>query len=176
MKQPTAQDYLIVDGYNMVGAWPSLRKLAEVDFDAARDQLIDRLADYKGHSSLRVVVVFDAHFADGIGATYESSRVEVHFTKSKETADEYIEKFVFSLLASNENITVHVATSDHLQQRIVFGKGAYRMPALELERLTTREKVDARKKMKDMKKRNALSERLNQSVLEKLDRLRKGIE
>lgn len=39
-------DILIVDGYNMIGAWPELQKLKNKDLAAARDLLIEKMAEY----------------------------------------------------------------------------------------------------------------------------------
>ena len=33
---------LIIDGYNLIYAWPKLKELSEVNMDSAREELIDR--------------------------------------------------------------------------------------------------------------------------------------
>ena len=40
---------LLVDGYNIIHDWPELRALTEkTGLDAARDRLLETLADYSG--------------------------------------------------------------------------------------------------------------------------------
>lgn len=85
---------LIVDGYNIIGAWPELEQLKEKDIGQARDRLIELLAEYQAFTGDRVIVVFDAYYVRGIESKEEKHKVEVIYTKEKETADECIEKLV----------------------------------------------------------------------------------
>lgn len=123
-------DILLVDGYNIIGAWPELRELKDRDLPAARDRLIERMAEYQAFSGFRVIVVFDAHFVQGTEKKYKNHKVEVIFTKENETADERIEKMAISL--SNRKTQIHVATSDFTEQWAIFGQGALRKSAREL--------------------------------------------
>lgn len=123
-------DILIVDGYNMIGAWPELVQLKQKDLAAARDRLIEILAEYQGFTGFKVIVVFDAYDVKGIETKYRQHRVEVIYTKSEETADERIEKLANEL---NSRITqIYVATSDFTEQWAIFGQGALRISAREL--------------------------------------------
>lgn len=121
---------LIVDGYNMIGAWPELQKLKDVSLEHARDKLVDMLADYQAFTGRRVIVVFDAHQVPGLGGKYKQNLVEIRFTREKETADEVIERLVAELSARRTQI--YVATSDFVEQSVTFGQGALRVPAGEL--------------------------------------------
>lgn len=121
---------VIVDGYNMIGAWPELQKLKDVSLEQARDRLIDMLADYQAYKGIPVYVVFDAYKVPGIGGTYSQSRIEVLYTKEKETADERIERLVAEL--KGRRVQIYVATSDSVEQHVIFGQGAFRLPAREL--------------------------------------------
>ncbi|HHY71834.1 MAG TPA: NYN domain-containing protein [Bacillus bacterium] len=123
-------DVLIVDGYNIIGAWPELRELQKTDFAAARDKLIEKMAEYKAYTGYRVIIVFDAHLVPGIEKKITNQNVEVIFTKENEIADEKIEKMANEL--TNINTQVHVATSDYTEQWVVFGQGALRKSAREL--------------------------------------------
>ena len=130
-KQPAGDDYLLVDGYNIVHAWKSLRELAAKSLDAAREQLIHRLANYQGWKKCRVIVVFDAYkVKGGVGSVEHKGDLWVVYTKEAETADMYIEKTTYEL---GRDHRVRVATSDGLEQLIILGRGAQRMPASELE-------------------------------------------
>ncbi|MBS4193380.1 NYN domain-containing protein [Bacillus sp. FJAT-49705] len=123
-------DILLVDGYNVIGAWPELRELKKKDLSAARDRLIEKMAEYQGYSGYRVIVVFDAHFVKGTEKKYKDSKVEVIFTRTNETADERIEKLAISL--NNRKTQIHVATSDYTEQWAIFGQGALRKSSREL--------------------------------------------
>lgn len=121
---------LVVDGYNIIGAWDELQKLKEKDIGQARDRLIELMAEYQSYSGFRVIVVFDAYYVKGIESKLKSYKVEVIYTKENETADECIEKLVKKL--KNVQTQVYVATSDYAEQRTIFGRGALRKSAREL--------------------------------------------
>ncbi|NRD77511.1 NYN domain-containing protein [Bacillus sp. BRMEA1] len=123
-------DILLVDGYNMIGAWPELNALKDRDLAAARDRLVEKMAEYQAVTGFRVIVVFDAHYVQGIAKTYQNHKIEVIFTKENETADERIEKMAISL--NNRRTQIHVATSDFTEQWSIFGQGALRKSAREL--------------------------------------------
>ncbi|GEN31955.1 hypothetical protein HNQ35_002357 [Cerasibacillus quisquiliarum] len=122
--------YLVVDGYNIIGAWEELQRLKEKDIGQARDRLLDMMAEYQAYSGYHVIVVFDAYFVKGKRATYRKSKLDVIFTKENETADECIERLVKEL--QNVRDKVYVATSDYDEQRTIFGSGALRKSAREL--------------------------------------------
>jgi uncharacterized protein len=123
-------DILIVDGYNIIGAWPELRELKEHDLASARDLLISKMAEYQAFTGYKVIIVFDAHLVQGIEKKYKNHKVEVIFTRENETADERIEKLAKSL--NNIRTQIYVATSDYTEQWAIFGQGALRKSAREL--------------------------------------------
>lgn len=125
------QNILIVDGYNMIGAWKELRELKDTDFEGARNKLIEWMAEYKAATDYRVIIVFDAYLAPGTEQVYIQNAVEVIYTRKNETADERIEKLTNEL--KGRKIQIHVATSDMTEQNVVFGQGALRKSARELE-------------------------------------------
>ncbi|GGB49668.1 hypothetical protein F3157_12180 [Virgibacillus dakarensis] len=123
-------DVIVVDGYNIIGAWEELQRLKERDMAQARDRLIERMAEYKAFTGNRVIIVFDAYFVKGIASKLNEYQVEIIYTKEKETADECIEKLVKDL--KNVDNQVYVATSDYAEQQTIFGRGALRKSAREL--------------------------------------------
>ena len=125
------QNILLVDGYNMIGAWKELRLLRDENFEDARDRLVELMAEYKAVKGWRVIVVFDAHLVPGTEQLYIKHDVEVIFTRKNETADERIEKLSTDL--KGRKIQIHVATSDMTEQNVVFGHGALRKSARVLE-------------------------------------------
>ena len=118
-----------MDGYNIIHAWPLLRELAELSLDGARQALLDILSNYQGFKGMTLIAVFDAYrVKGGKGSVEKYGGVYTVYTKEAETADAYIEKTVHEI-GHKHNVTV--ATSDALEQVIVFGEGAVRMSARE---------------------------------------------
>lgn len=130
-KQEVREEYLLVDGYNVVFAWEDLKDLAQVSIDGARGKLLDVLCDYQGMKKCHVIVVFDAYRIQGHRtevSTYHN--IHVVFTKEAETADQYIEKFAHE---NGKKYNVTVATSDGLEQIIIRGQGCRLLSARELK-------------------------------------------
>lgn len=125
------ESVLLVDGYNIIGAWEELRRLKDRQLEESRDLLIERMAEYKAYTGWRVIVVFDAYMVPGIESKKKRHDVEVLFTRENETADERIEKLVSEL--THRRSQIHVATSDFTEQWIIFAQGALRKSARELE-------------------------------------------
>ena len=124
-------DVLVVDGYNIIFAWPELKRIAADNLDAARAALVHSLCNYQGMRGCRVILVFDAYRMKGNPGTAEKEAgVEVVYTKEGETADAYIEKLSYELGKSHR---VKVATGDALEQIMVLGHGAQRLSARELK-------------------------------------------
>ncbi|MDO5142731.1 MAG: TetM/TetW/TetO/TetS family tetracycline resistance ribosomal protection protein [Eubacteriales bacterium] len=126
-----ADDYLLVDGYNIIFAWDELRAIAAGDIDAAREALIDQLSDYQAVRKCHLIVVFDAYkVKGGTGSIEKRHGLHVVYTKEAETADMYIEQASYDLSRKHR---VRVATSDGMEQMIILGHGAERMSATELQ-------------------------------------------
>ncbi|MEA4920783.1 MAG: translation factor GTPase family protein [Clostridiaceae bacterium] len=123
-------EYLLVDGYNIIFAWDELRELAEKDLEAARQTLTNILVNYHGYRGSTVILVYDSYkVKGGVEKTEQINGLYVVYTKEKETADMYIERVTFEIARKNR---VRVATSDGLEQMIILGHGAIRVPASEL--------------------------------------------
>lgn len=147
-------DILIVDGYNIIGAWPELNVLKNRDLAAARDTLVAKMAEYQGYSGYRVIVVFDAYYVKGTEKKYKDYKVEVIFTRENETADERIEKLAIEL--NNRKTQIHVATSDFTEQWAIFGQGALRKSARELLLEMAGMEQEIGKKVKKIKEKSRL--------------------
>ncbi len=129
------EEYLLVDGYNIIFAWPDLKALAEENLEAARIRLLDILCNYQGIRSGRIIVVFDAYRVEGRREQIEDyHNISLVFTAEAQTADRYIEKFARD---HRQKFRITVATSDGLEQLIVRGAGCNLLSAREL-----REEVD----------------------------------
>ncbi len=120
-------EYLLVDGYNIIFAWENLREIAKDNLDLAREQLINTLCNYGGFKQCKIILVFDAYKVKGNHGEVENiNNISVVYTKEAETADTYIERVTHEL---SKNNSVRVATSDGLEQLIILGNGAYRISA-----------------------------------------------
>ena len=146
---------LLVDGYNIIGDWPELKKLKLDKLADARDRLIELMAEYRSYKGWRVIIVFDAHFVPGIEAKNIHHKVEVIFTRENESADERIEKLAISL--KNRRDQVYVATSDMTEQWVIFAKGALRISARELQIEMEEIQQKISKKVKEIQEQQAFS-------------------
>lgn len=123
------EEYLLVDGYNIIFAWPELKELAKINMDSARQSLIEILENYQGYRKCHVIAVFDAYRVKGGERHYEKhGNVDVIYTQEAETADMYIEKAAHE---KSREYHVRVATSDRLEQIIITGGGAFKVSADE---------------------------------------------
>lgn len=130
-KKVNKEKYLLVDGYNIIYAFPDLKELAEQNVDAARGKLLDMLCDYQGVRKCQLIVVFDAYRVAGHKTEiFDYHNIHVVYTKEAETADAYIEKFAHE---NGRKYHVTVATSDGLEQIIIRGQGCFLLSAKELE-------------------------------------------
>ncbi|MBR3267495.1 MAG: TetM/TetW/TetO/TetS family tetracycline resistance ribosomal protection protein [Oscillospiraceae bacterium] len=128
---PPEKEYLLVDGYNIIYAWDSLKQLAADDLSHARDKLLNILQNYQGYKKCEIILVFDAYKLKGHGReTGQHGNISVVYTKEAETADAYIERVSKQLI---RDCRVRVATSDGLEQLIILGNGAIRISAREFQ-------------------------------------------
>lgn len=122
-------EYLLVDGYNVIFADSELNELSKLNLEAARGKLIDILCNYQGYKGCTVILVFDAYKVKGnLGEVKKYNNIYVVYTKEAETADMYIEKAVHRM---NKKYSVTVATSDALEQLIIMGQNALRISSRE---------------------------------------------
>jgi uncharacterized protein len=139
------QVVLLVDGYNVIGAWTDLHDRSnqlnplqsgsKADLEAARDKLVEALINYSAFEDYETKVVFDAYSRDEPAyCETVTPNLSIHYTDYLETADTYIEKFC---AAFRHNLhysasRLIVATSDRAQQLTVIGFGAEWISALQL--------------------------------------------
>ena len=169
VKAVSKEEYLLVDGYNIIFAWESLKELAAVNIDGARGKLLDILCNYQGIKKCNLIVVFDAYRVKGHQTEMlDHHNIHVVYTKEAETADAYIEKFAHE---NGRKYHVTVATSDGLEQIIITGQGCYLLSAREFEReveaanQTLRETIDG---MREKSSNHILGDALKQLTDEKI--------
>jgi predicted RNA-binding protein with PIN domain len=125
---------VIVDGYNVIHAWPQLKRLlGDASLEAARDKLIERLSVFGMVAGADVTVVFDAHQSTARTNSEEVVEgVHVLFTRKGHSADHAIERIAYD--ASQVGDLITVATSDRFQRDLVRGMGGAVISSEELER------------------------------------------
>ena len=111
--------FLLVDGNNIIHAWPDLLAMHRRRKGSAHSELTSRLEAYRDFTGDRVVIVFD-----GRGATTQEERredgLQIFYTSQSHTADDIIERLAIRY-ADIYDITV--ATDDRAEQDIVVGAG-----------------------------------------------------
>lgn len=125
------REYLLVDGYNIIFAWPELKKQADENLEAARYRLADMLCNYQGYKNIGVILIFDGYKSKGNeGSVFQYHNIDIVYTREAQTADNFIELVAQEM---GRKVNIRVATSDGLEQVIILGKGAARMSARELK-------------------------------------------
>ncbi len=126
---PGKKETVIVDGYNLIFAWPELKALAAERLDLARSRLMDMLANYSGYTKSDLVLVFDGYRTPGNPGSRETfHNIHVAYTRSGETGDAYIERIVDEI---GKNETVRVVTSDNLIRLSALRSGVLRTSSAE---------------------------------------------
>lgn len=168
------KEYLLVDGYNIIFAWPELKKQADGNLEAARNRLADMLCNYQGYKNIGVILIFDGHKSKGNeGSVFHYHNIDIVYTREAQTADNFIELVTQEM---GRKVHIRVATSDGLEQLIILGKGAVRMSAREL-------KIEIEKTSKliqqDLEKhyhtgRNSIMDNLPKEMADLLEQLRQS--
>lgn len=165
-------EYIIVDGYNVINAWPELEKIKQTGLGHARAKLIELLANYAAMRAKRIIVVFDAHQTKGKSRYFKVvDGVQVIYTKSGETADSLIEKLSGELSEENR---VYVVTFDWAEQRIILGRGAFRLTPVELQDMLARAQEESRSLYgHSLPEERYLEDRLDENIWLILDKYRR---
>ena len=168
------EEYLLVDGYNMIFAWEELKELAEENIDSARSRLMDIMCNYQGFKNCHLILVFDAYKVIGFpGEMQNYHNIHVVYTKEAETADQYIEKLDYKI---GNKYHVTVATSDNLIQLIIMGQGCKRMSATELKEEIEEINQQIRKEYLEQPKKNKryLFDEMEPKLKEEMEAIRLG--
>ncbi|PSB41586.1 NYN domain-containing protein [Chamaesiphon polymorphus] len=147
------QAVLLVDGYNVIGAWTDLHDSvpqtngqrrtkhnplqsgSQADLEAARAKLVEALINYSAFEDYETKVVFDAYSRDAPAyCEVITPNLSIHYTDFLETADTFIEKFcaAFRHDLQYSASRLIVATSDRAQQLTAIGFGAEWISSLQL--------------------------------------------
>lgn len=173
-KQEVRDEYLLVDGYNIIFSWEELNELAKVNVESARTKLMDILSNYQGYKKMNLILVFDAYRVEGgQGSVQKYHNIYIVYTKEAETADQYIEKTVHAI---GRKYNVTVATSDALEQVIILGQGGRRMSAHDLEEeiAAMRREIREQYTEKRAEGKNYLFDHLNDEMSDLMEDVRLG--
>ncbi len=161
------EEYLFVDGYNIINSWDIFLKTRDTNLENVRNKLIDIMLEYQVSTGIKVILVFDAHLVKGNNGTKEKIQdMIVVYTKEHETADNYIERCIEEM---GRKKRVRVATSDQLEQQIILARGATRISAreLEIEVFSKRDRI-SKNQQNENQKNNYHFGRLDERNIEKL--------
>ncbi|MDX2096244.1 MAG: NYN domain-containing protein [Leptolyngbyaceae cyanobacterium bins.59] len=173
---------LLVDGYNIVGAWSVLKQTCDREgMEPARRQLTEALVNYSAYQGYDTRIVFDAQYQDTPGSSeVVTQHVSIHYTDFGQTADTFIEKFcaLFRNDARKFEQRLIVATSDRAQQLTVVGYGAECLSAqrLSLDMDLAIQKVHRAKSPAKRSRNRFLGNTLDPSAQQLLTKLRFGVE
>ena len=170
------EEYLLVDGYNIIFSWEELKELSERDIGAARGKLADILSNYQGFRKCTLILVYDAYKVEwNPGEVMNYNNIYIVYTKEAETADQYIEKTV-RRIAKNADVTV--ATSDGLEQVIIMGQGAHRMsaPGLKEEVELALKELRGEHLGRQVNLKNYLLDYLDEETAKQMEEIRLGKE
>ena len=172
--KPRQEEYLLVDGYNIIFSWEELNELAKENIHAACDKLMDILSNYQGYRKCTLILVFDAYKVEGYVeeiVTYHN--IYVVYTKEAETADQYIEKTVHRI---GRQYQVTVATSDGLEQVIIMGQGAHRISAQGLKKEIEDTEKTAREEWHQRRQssKTYLFDHMSEEMQEQMEKIRLG--
>ena len=171
---------LIVDGYNIVHAWPSLNLTMRTrGLEDARRQLITALAEYAAQTGVAVTVVFDGQARPGGLPTNEhQDGVTVLFGTKRASADHVIERAAYQAAQRGEGADVVVATDDRLERDVVGGMGVATMGARALEaevaRIAGDMNTETRRMRDDSRRTTRVEDGLDPEVRARLERIRRG--
>lgn len=134
----TKDTYYIIDGYNVIFAWDSLRGAVKngdnggsAELDLARSRLQTLLSSFRAYKGCDMVLVYDAYnVTDAVEREINADGIRIVYTKEGETADAYIERLISKL---GKNYNIRVVSSDGLLQLSAISGGVLRMTAREFE-------------------------------------------
>ena len=174
IRKDQMEEYLLVDGYNVIFAWEDLKELAKVNIEGARNKLMDVLCNYQGFKKCNLILVFDAYKVQGQELGVQKyHNIHVVYTKEAETADQYIEKVVHEI---GRKYHVTVATSDNVEQVVTLGQGGKLLSARELRTEVEEVQRQIREEYlnRPQKRKNYLFDYLDEEISAQMEKVRLG--
>ena len=111
---------ILVDGYSLLHSWPELAPGKPRHSAIAREELINRLTQYRDACGTPITIIFDG--ASGPVVEFPSTpEVEIIYSRTGQTADQIIERVTHRLGSYGE---VLVVTDDLAERDTVSSAGA----------------------------------------------------
>lgn len=160
--------YLILDGYNLIGALDRYREAAESGFDSAREQLVNDALKASGWTGRTIVLVFDAHGSPEPERSHSlaGGAVRVIYSSVSDSADDVIERLAGSL---EGDLTIY--TADFAIQRTALARGARRATPREFADLL--DELPTLTRRPSSPSRSTISDRLSPEAQMSLERIRR---
>lgn len=160
--------YLILDGYNLIGALDRYTERRTGGFDASRELLINDALKAAGWTGREIVLVFDAHRSPEPERTERlaGGAVRVVYSAFGESADDVIERL---LERPEERPTVY--TADFALQRTTLSRGAIRATPREFADLV--DELPAMTRHPRTPTRSRIADRLTPETRRKLEEIRR---
>ncbi len=171
---------LVVDGYNILHAWPDLARAMRTEgLEEARRRLVTRLAEYRATTGNEVLIVFDAHKRSAGSADGQIVEgVEVRYGSAHESADHVIERLMYEASRRGTVLEMILATDDHLQRDLVRGMGVPTMGSRALQAEVERAEGERSGEIRRRDEKGAVSDRLESridpEVRRQLEAIRRG--
>jgi hypothetical protein len=181
MPPSSCRALLLVDGYNIIGAWSTLKQSRDrYGLETARQELIEILVNYSAMQAYKTKIVFDAHYQNTPSYSEEYTPfLSIYYTAFAETADTHIEKTCANFYSKKQILKYSrliVATSDRAQRLTVTGYGAEWISAQRLAgevEITTRQ-INRNKKQSQKSSGRFLFNALDPVAQKRLLQWRKG--
>lgn len=118
----------LIDGYNVIFADEYMKSLLDSDSGAAREHLLEKVANYAGYTGYEINVVFDAYKVSlGAGSVEDFHGVKVIYTREDEPADIKIGL----MMGEIKDRRIYTVSSDYLVQQDAFVHDALRISSRE---------------------------------------------
>jgi uncharacterized protein len=180
MKRVASQALVFIDGYNIIGAWMTLKQVRdELGLEEARRQLVEIMTGYASFNAYDVQVVFDAQYQDMPGTKEVITQLcSVYYTNQHQTADSYIEKSCADFRRDIRKFEqrIIVVTDDRALQLTAIGFGAEWRSSEQLNAEVELSVSRVRSRQQPARKSSGrfLMNGLDPEAQAKLDRLRFG--
>jgi predicted RNA-binding protein with PIN domain len=146
------EKHLLVDGSNIMHAWPDLRVLLARDRDAARARLSQMLSVIHDAEQTRLTLVFDGRGEDLVVECPGGIKTYAHiYTPAGTTADDVIEQLVGK--AAEPSLCI-VATDDRAERQTIEATGAAGISARELLAWIERAEQRQQSQLKERRREN----------------------
>jgi predicted RNA-binding protein with PIN domain len=166
-----------IDAYNVLHKNPGLQSLANEDLEAARDQLVEQIANFCSDTGVKSVLVFDGqghNRPQTVNHAKSVALLEVIFSPGHLTADSVIERYVYQ---ESDKAHIAVVSNDRMLRDLCQGMGAMTMDAVNFLTIMRQSHGDVKTTLNRTQKKNPgfLEDQLDEGTLASLQALKKKL-